>query len=569
MFASPNVVYDLPASSYVSALSKISPSTGELAAFFNRIFVEQLSPQDLTWVGLFESLGIHDHNRYLDDLSIDGLKRPYDLAKSHWITLQTTLPGEDDFSKQVVNWNLLLILNGEKFFLHQYFINQMRGVPQEIASIFMNMHPLNHPEDVENYVLRLEQIPIRFKQLMETMDVQRDLGITAPRFAIEKSIAGLENWISSPAEKHLLISRLKDQPDEIVQRAKTVVANEVIPAYQELIDYLKKHIPQHENGVWALPDGDAFYEYCLKKHTTLDISAEEIHEIGLREVARIEKQMEGILKQEGLWKDGLTVGQHMVEIGQDPKYYFPNTDEGREACLKRFEEILERSRKILGPLFADQPKSPVIIKRVPSHEENGAPGAYYMGPSFDGTRPGMFFANLSNLKTLPMYKMETLVIHEAEPGHHFQIAWVVESDLHILRKNIFNAAYMEGWALYAESLAYEQGFYSSPLDQIGHLNEELFRAARLVVDTGIHWKRWSKAEALDYFSRVTGNHIEFATAEVERYFVYPGQACSYKMGQLKILEARKQEQERLKEQFNLVKFHSDLFKNGVVPLSML
>jgi uncharacterized protein (DUF885 family) len=186
----------------------------------------------------------------------------------------------------------------------------------------------------------------------------------------------------------------------------------------------------------------------------------------------------------------------MIALSQDPKYYFPNTDEGRAACLKRFEEILERSRKLLGPLFAEQPKSPVIIKPIPPHEENGAPGAYYMSPSYDGTRPGMFCVNMRNLQTLPTYKMETLVIHEAEPGHHFQIAWVQESDLNILRKNIFSTAYAEGWALYAEKLAYEQGFYSTPLDELGHLNEELFRAVRLVVDTGIHWKRWTREEAI-------------------------------------------------------------------------
>lgn len=566
MFAAP-VVYDIPASSYASALSKISKSSGELEAFFDRILVENLllSPQELSWMGLFESLGLHDHNRYLDDLSIAGMKRSYDLAKSHWIALQTFI--DEDFSRQVVNWNLLLKLSGEKFFLHQYLVNQMWSIPQEISAIFMSLHPLNNKEDVENYILRLDQIGVRFQQLMETMDVQREMGIEAPRFAIEKTIASLEKWISIP--NHPIILRLKDQPSEIIERAKKKLEREVFPAYQRLIDYLKAHTPEHENGVWALPDGDAYYAYCLKKHTTLDITAEEIHAIGLKEVARIEKQMEALLKQEGLWMDGRTVSQQMVEIAKDPQYYFPNTDEGREACLKRFEEILERSRKVLGPLFADQPKAQVLIQRLPPHEENGAPGAYYMGPSYDGTRPGKFCVNLGNLATLPMYQMETLTVHEAEPGHHFQIAWVVESDLHILRKNIFSTAYAEGWALYAEKLAFEEGFYSTPLDQLGHLNEELFRAARLVVDTGIHWKRWSREQAIEYFATVTGHHIESVVSEIERYFVYPGQACAYKMGQLKLLEVRAKEKERLQDQFDLVKFHSDLFKKGVVPLSML
>jgi uncharacterized protein (DUF885 family) len=381
----------------------------------------------------------------------------------------------------------------------------------------------------------------------------------------------MEKWIAIPTENNPFYTRLAGQSEKVLKEARQILEKNVHPAYQMLHKYLSEYLThlEREDGVWSLPNGDAYYAYMLKCHTTLDLSAKEIHEMGIKEVARIEKEIGALLKLEGLWKSELSIGAHLQQLGKNPKYFYPNTDEGRQECLKEFEMILARSREKLGPLFSLKPKSAVNIEAVPSYEANGAPAAYYMSPSVDGSRPGTFFVNLRDLNAVPIYRMETLAVHEGEPGHHFERSLAMESDTHILRKLATNAAYCEGWALYCEKLAYEQGFYSTSVSKIGHLQDELLRAARLVVDTGIHWKRWTREEAIDYLGKVTGMHSLDVISEIERYFVMPGQACSYKIGQLKILEMRKEAKERLGDQFDLREFHSDILKRGVLPLSML
>jgi uncharacterized protein (DUF885 family) len=279
--------------------------------------------------------------------------------------------------------------------------------------------------------------------------------------------------------------------------------------------------------------------------------------------------MREILAQVGLDDETQEVGALMAELAKDPQFYFPNTAEGRAACLKKYEEILARARIQLYPLFDLKPKAALRVEAIPEDEVEGSAGAYYCSPSLDGSRPGIFFANLVDMREVPKFHMETLAIHEGEPGHHFQISLQQDMEIPLLRKFSEFTAFVEGWALYAEKLAYEEGFYSSPYAQLGHLQDELFRAARLVVDTGIHKKRWTREQAIDYMHKTTGDHLSRLTREVERYFVLPGQACAYKVGQLKILALREKARVALGDAFDIKQFHNILLRLGASPLAVL
>lgn len=308
-----------------------------------------------------------------------------------------------------------------------------------------------------------------------------------------------------------------------------------------------------EDGLWALPNGGAYYDYLLEGYTTF--TAEKIHEIGLREVERIEKKIIELLKQQRRWNREVSIGEHLKQLNK------PRFITGRDLLF-----ILDRAEKKLGPLFPAKPK------KFPNIQLGWYPeakwGVGYQPPDIDGSRPGTLCVNVDP-QWLLSSQIETAVVHEGIPGHHYQRSLQMESDNHILRKKFDCAAYVEGWALYAEMLAYEEGFYSSPDYEIGHLQSELCRAVRLVIDTGIHWKRWSCEEAIAYMAHITGLPDPIVVAEIERSLNTPGETCAYKIGQMKILELREEEKKRLGVQFDLKEFHGRILNRGVVPLSML
>lgn len=334
---------------------------------------------------------------------------------------------------------------------------------------------------------------------------------------------------------------------------------------QRFLPLFTQYSRAKKEGVWALQNGVAYYAYILREYTTL--TPEKIHEVGLEEVERIEKKIIDLLKQQGLWKQEVLIGAHLRELNKNNGFFFHDTEEGRDLCLKKFEEIVSRAEEKLGHLFSAKPKAPPIIKTVSVPEEKW--GAVYKPRSIDGASHGIFYVNLAYPQMLHPFQMETIAIHEGVPGHHYQRSLQMESDGHILRKWFDNTAYVEGWALYAETLAYEEGFYSSTFNQIGHLQSELRRAVRLVVDTGIHWKRWSCQEAIAYMNRTVGLSPLEVDAEIESCFDTPGKACAYKIGQMKILELREEEKKRLGDQFDLKKFHGRILNRGVIPLWML
>jgi uncharacterized protein (DUF885 family) len=558
-------------------------ATDSFDLFLDKLFVRLIAhdPQGLSYLGLFEAIGIRDHNAFLNELTPQALHADLELKKDCVQALKNyehaALTEQQRLSYAIIGWMLEHAVAGQKFLFHEYKLNQIFGVLSEISSTFTRYHRLETAHDAQLYVTRLQKIPQQLQEFTQLLEHQRNHGIVTPVFALEKVINTLAKTIPQEITQCFLYTHFKDHcstipgADEYAAQAQCILQDQVYPAYQRLLAYCQQlHAAgDNEHGVWALPDGDAYYQHCLIRHTTTNLTADVIHELGIQEVASIQKAMRHILAQIGIRDDGKKVGHLMQELAQDQKFYFPSTQAGRQQCLAHYEAILERCRKELHQLFDIKPKAPVTIEAVPAHEQEGQPAAYYCPPSMDGCRPGTFFANLRDLSEVPIYGMETLTVHEAEPGHHFQIALQQEMDMPIMRKLGEFTAYVEGWALYTEKLAYEQNFYSSPASQLGHLQDELLRAVRLVVDTGIHKKRWTRQQAIDYMAANTGYHLNNIVTEIERYFVMPGQACAYKIGQLKILELRARAKDALQNKFDIREFHNVVLSVGACPLTIL
>jgi len=552
----------------------------DLDTFLDSIFFNQMAhdPQGLTYYGLFESIGIYDHNAHLNDISPAAHNRIVARARKHLEDLKkyeyTSLNTQQKISYKFMHGELEHTVEGERFLYHHYPVNQMFGVLFDLSILFTQMHALKTARDVEHYCARLEKVPVQIAQLQELLEHQKSSNIFPPRFALEKAIQIIERSLPANTQEHAFYTYSAPIAGERAIHIEKLLQEKVYPAYKALIAYCKELLTtiQTNHGVWALPNGEEYYRYALKKHTTTDLTADEIHTLGLDEVAKIQNEMRAILAQEGIVDEKRSIIDIVRELGQDPQFYYPETAQGKEQCLEDFRAILDRCRRELHPLFEVKPQSPVVIKAIPDHEAEGAPGAYYFPSSFDGVRPGMFFVNLRSMAEMPHYRMETLAIHEAEPGHHFQIAVQQETNLPLIRKlpksEGYNA-YIEGWALYTEKLAYEHDFYSSAWSKIGHLQDELMRAVRLVVDTGIHHKRWTREQAIEYMVRELGMHYDSVVTEVERYFVLPGQACSYKVGQLKLLELRKKMRDALGDKFDIREFHNVVLLLGAAPLTLL
>jgi len=332
---------------------------------------------------------------------------------------------------------------------------------------------------------------------------------------------------------------------------------------------LKPQAATQSAGVGRLPDGAAYYATMLKQMTTTDYSPEKVNGLGLSEVARIVQEMDSLLKAQGL--SAGSVGARMAALGKDPRFLFPNSDDGRRQALARYQQILDEVSARMPEYFRSLPAKRLTVERVPASQEKGASGAYYQPAAMDGSRPGTFFANLRDLNKNPTWGMKTLAYHEGIPGHHFQISIALElKGLPLIRQQTLYTAYAEGWALYAEHLAAEIGMYKDdPWGDLGRLQLELLRAARLVVDTGLHAKGWSREQAINYMVSTTGMAETDVTSEVERYMALPGQACAYKVGELKILELREKAKAALGPKFNLKDFHAVVLENGGVPLTLL
>ncbi|UOG60624.1 DUF885 domain-containing protein [Leptospira noguchii] len=557
-----------------------------LGLFYEKIFWESIleDPEYLTSLGILNRFEIGGYQKKLTDISIEKQKQDLEKAKKNLEILlsygKENLSGQELLSFEILEWSLRLKISGERFLFHDYPANQLFGVQNQIPTFLATQHPITSSQDVEDYIARLEAVSKKIDQLIEGILFRDKNGILPPDFILDRLISEVEGFVTVPAKKNLLYTTFEKKIKKIdsvsvdfknrsLERVKQSIESKVYPAYSKLLILFleqKKHADSRA-GVWKLPDGDLYYIQELKKHTTTELTPEEIHNIGLSEVSRIQNEMEMILKKIGKNKP---IPIAMSELRKDLRFLFPDNEEGKLQALEEYKKILNDSQEKTKSLFFKMPKSKVEVERIPIFKEKTAPGAYYDEPALDGSRPGIFYANLRDTKEIPKFGMKTLTYHETIPGHHLQIAIMQElKGLPRFRNTITFTAYVEGWALYAERLAKDYNFFQDPYSDLGRLQAELFRAVRLVVDTGLHYKRWSREQAISYMMQNTGMAPKDVTAEIERYIVYPGQACSYKLGMLKILELREKVKVHKKETFDIREFHSVVLDNGSLPLSIL
>ena len=557
--------------------------------FYTRVFAQFAldNPELLTQLRMLEGMGLRGHNAKLADASPAETERQFAKLKSDYATLisydTSHFTGQDKLSYEILEHYLHAQVAGEAFRYHDFPVNQMFGIQSALPNVLTEAQQVNDATDAENYISRLNLFERKFDQVIESLKLRESRNIIPPRFVVEKVGEQIKTFLAPGAAGNTLVVSFKaklakipadkmDQAtrDAFLKRAEESTAAHVMPAYSKLAAYLTALLPkaQRNDGAWALPDGDKYYQYMVELNTTTTMKAADIHQLGLNEVQRIGTEIDQILDGQGL-KPG-TRGERIAELSKQPAQLYPDNDEGRAQILKDYQSIIDEVSAGLDPYFGIKPKSKVVVERVPVFTEKTAPGAYYNGPAFDGSKPGVFYANLRKLDSLPKFGMRTLAYHEAVPGHHLQIAIAQElKGLPIFRNIIPFTAFSEGWALYAERLAWEAGFEKNPLDNLGRLQAEMFRAVRLVVDTGIHAKRWTREQAIEYMMSNTGMAESEVVAEIERYFVAPGQALGYKVGMLKFLELREKAKKELGAKFDIHDFHDTVLKNGAMPLAVL
>jgi uncharacterized protein (DUF885 family) len=555
--------------------------------FFKRVFLEFAleRPLVLSQLRIFEPYGLSWRADELDDYSMEfeldeirELKRNLEILRSYD---RDSLSPEQRESRDVLEWFLQVQADREPFLLHDFPVNQMNGIQTGLVDFMLSIHQINDEQDAENYIARLRGFGPAFDQVIDGMQLRAQNGILPPRFVFDRVRFELDQFLRpDPADSALVlhfqdaVGGLEGLDDgrraDLLDAAQAAVADVVYPSLRRLDEEIARNAEQagDDVGAWRLPDGDAYYAWQVRRHTTTSLTPDEIHEIGLLEVARIEQEMHAILAEHGVEYENLA--EVLRELASAPRFQYPDDDAGRAAMLADYQAIVDEVEAKLPELFGRLPQAPVRVERVPEFMEAGAPVAYYTPPPFDGSRPGVFHVNLRSVAENPKWRMRTLAHHEATPGHHLQISLAQEMDgLPFFRRVLPFTSFAEGWALYAERLAGEQGLLPTPLDRLGEMVDEMFRAVRLVVDTGIHSKRWSRQRAIAYMESRTGKPISEVVAEVDRYIVMPGQALAYKIGQLEILAYRDRAQRELGDAFDLREFHDVLLGGGGLPLALL
>lgn len=502
----------------------------------------------------------------IDSVNVDALSK--DVLLSYKLFKQNTENSISDY----------------KYRLYNYPVNQMFGAQSGKPAFLINMHRIDDVEDAKAYISRLNGFNKYFSQLINNLKARETIGILPPKFVYDKVVQDSENILvgqpfdNSIKESTLLKDFMKKMNKlDINEKAKSMLdrqANEALlvsvkPAYEKLINFMKgqKRRANFDHGVWKFPDGETFFNNALKRTTTTDLTAEEIHKIGLDEVARIHGEMEAIKNQ--VQFEG-TLQNFFQFMKTDKQFYYPADQKGKDAYLAKAVLLIDSMKTRLDEIFITKPKADIIVKAVEPFREKSAGKAFYNRPAADGSRPGIYYANLYDMESMPTYQMEALAYHEGIPGHHMQLAIQQElEEVPMFRKFGGYTAYTEGWGLYSEYIPKEMGFYADPYSDFGRLAMELWRACRLVVDTGIHSKKWTREEGIKYYTDNTPNAELDVIKMVERHIVMPSQATAYKIGMLKILELRKKAKDALGDKFDIRDFHEVVISHGAIPLNIL
>lgn len=579
----------VPAAARAAGQAKPGAGDAVLRALLDRIFNDRMtqSPESATALGLDTgknaALKSQLSGRSAADEARDLTRAKRELAAIKAID-PATLGDNARLDYDIVTYQLERSIGGRERFTYgaaggryaPYRLSQLTGAYQDVPDFLDAQHRVRDAVDADAYLARLEAFATVLDQESERQRADAARGVFAPDYVLDttlKQFAALRD--KTPGETGLVASfkaKLEGAklPAERVAQAEKIVANKIFPALDRqraLVTELRGKAT-HDAGVWRLPDGEAYYTAAAEAATTTRLTGGEIHRIGLEQVAEISGRIDSILKAQGMSTG--TVGARLVALNERPDQLFPNTDPGREALLEALRAQVRAMEKRLPEQFATLPKAPVEVRRVPPSIQAGAPGGYYQAATLDGSRPGIYFINLRDTFDRPKFGLATLSYHEAVPGHHLQVMLALESqDIPLIRRRGGFSGYSEGWALYTEQLADEMGMYrGDPLGQVGYLQSLLFRATRLVVDSGMHAKRWSREQATDYFIATTGIARGRSQGEIDRYTVWPGQACSYKIGHTVWVELRDEAKAKAGDKWDPRQFH-EVLRKGAMPLDVL
>lgn len=556
----------------------------KLAAFFETAMNERLALNPLQ----AERLGDRSRNDEWPDMSEEAEDKELQLYKDQLATLKTfdfdTLSPKDQLSYRIFELTAQRYIDNDKWRDYGYPVNQMFGWHAGAATHLMNVHRIDTVKDAEAYIARLQKMDGMMKELAAELQERADAGIQAPKFVYPYVIDSSRNIISGvpfdeSGEDNVLFADFKkkvgkleitdEEKAALTERAKEALTTGTKTGYEALIAKLGElqETATTDDGAWKFPKGDEFYAQSLKNNTTTDMTAEEIHQVGLDNVARIHEEMKAIMEQVGF--EG-TLQDFFEFTRTDDRFFLPNTEEGKAEYIKLANEYLDAMNAKVPEFFDLLPKAPMEVRAVEKFREESAGKAFYQRPALDGSRPGIFYANLRDTRFMPTYQLEALVYHEGIPGHHFQIALTQELEgVPLFQRTARFTAFSEGWGLYTEELGKDMGFYQDPYSDFGRLAMELWRACRLVVDTGLHAKKWTREEAIQYLKDNTPNPEGDIVAAIERYVVMPGQATAYMVGKLKIKELREMARAELGDKFDWKAFHRVVLQNGAVPLSIL
>ncbi|MEP0174248.1 MAG: DUF885 domain-containing protein [Paraglaciecola sp.] len=567
-----------------AAQNVVQTESEKLAQYFADMFEQDLKRSPITQ----SYLGYKwDYDKW-NDISDAHQGETIAIQKARLAALQkfdtSQLTEQEKLSIDVAITDIQRRLANDKFRDHTYIMHQFRAYHTIVPSFLINIHRIKSIDDAEAYVARLNNVKPLFTQVIQQMKKRQELGVFPPKWAYDQMIQASHNVISgNPFEESPENSTIWDdfitkvdalgltnmETVGLIAEAREAIEESVLPAYRELIDELKiqQRLTPEGDGVWRLPDGEKWYKNRLEWFTTTDLNAEQVHQIGLENVERIHNAMKVIKQKVGFEGDLAAFFEFMRT---DEQFYYPATDEGRARYMKEAKALIDTMEEKVPEYFGLTPKARMQVKRVEAFREKSAGKAFYQSPSKDGSRPGTYYANLYNMKDMPTYQMEALAYHEGIPGHHMQRSIAQELEgIPEFQKYVSFTAYTEGWGLYTEELAKDMGFYENPYSDFGRLAMELWRACRLVVDTGIHAKKWSRDQAIDYLIKNTPNPENDSVKAIERYIAMPGQATAYMIGKLKIMELRTKAKDSLGDKFDIRGFHDEVLKDGPVPLNIL
>ena len=582
-----------PASGNTASAEQVQAESQRLNAWFDAQYAEWMTFSPL----MLAFQGSKQLNDKLDDVSEAGAD-----ARIAWLEASVkAMESQFDFDKldaeTQTSWELWKRQyenerDGKAFRLNQYAFDQMNGMQSTLPMLLMNFHTVDSEADYLAYIARLNEVPRFFGQLLEHAGKAEAAGTLPPRFALEAVAqqsrallngapfnAGADTalWADVQRKADALVKAgtiTQARADELKAQARTALLDKVQPAYTQIIDWASAAAPKavfNPAGVGTTQAGNNgadYYRYQLRQNTTTDLNAEQIHEIGLADVARISGQMEAIQQQIGVPGDLQAFFKH---VNENPALSYANTDEDRARYMADTNAAIDNIRKVLPDYFGLLPKAPLEVRRVEAfREEAGAAQHYYPGTA-DGSRPGIYYMHMSDMAAMPKTELEVIAYHEALPGHHMQLSIAQElTGLPKFRTQLMFSAYAEGWGLYTERLAKEMpGTYQDPYSDYGRLTSEMWRAIRLVVDTGLHAKGWTEAQAVEYFAANSSIPRAAMESEVRRYLIMPGQATSYKIGMNKILELRAKAEGELGDKFDIRGFHDTVLGGGALPLDLL